>query len=76
MHINPALGHLELTKLSPQHVQRYMNDKVKPIPQADKEEPKPGLSAKTVRYHRSILVMALKKACRWGMGASERRNDG
>lgn len=58
VHIKPALGHVELTKLSPQHIQRYMNEKTTA-----------GLSAKTVRYHRSVLAMALKQAHRWGLVA-------
>src|SRR5262249_20656195 len=32
VHIAPALGHIEITKLTPEHIQRYMNDKAKPIP--------------------------------------------
>ena len=28
VHIAPALGHFQLTKLAPQHIQRYMNDKL------------------------------------------------
>ena len=55
-HIEPALGRFELTKLRPEHIQRYMNEKSAA-----------GLSAATVRYHRLILAMALKQAHRWGM---------
>src|SRR5262249_17904920 len=55
VHISLALGHIELTKLTPEHVQRYLNEKMAA-----------GLSAKTVRYHRSILAMALKQAEKWG----------
>jgi integrase len=68
IHITPALGRVQLTKLTPQHIQRYMNDKAKPIPQPGGDS-KPGLSAKTIRYHRSILVMALTQALKWGLVA-------
>jgi integrase len=68
VHITPALGHIELTKLTPQQLQRYMNEKAQPVTQPGKAD-KPGLSAKTIRYDRSILVMALKQAHRWGMVA-------
>jgi integrase len=67
VHISPALGHVQLTKLQPQHIQRYMNDKMKPIQVPGEAEPGPGLSAKTVRYHRSILVMALNQALKWNL---------
>lgn len=58
VHITPALGHVDLTKLRPEHIQRYMNEKTAA-----------GLSSKTVRYHRSVLAMALKQAHRWGLVA-------
>ena len=54
LHINASLGHLELTKLTPEHIQRFMNDK------------RANLGASTVRYQRLILSMALKQAERWG----------
>jgi len=69
VHIAPALGHHQLTKLGPQHILAYMNDKAKPIPQPDNEKPKPGLSAKTIGYHRSLLVMAVGQALKWGLVA-------
>ena len=69
VHISPALGHIDLTKLTPQHIQRYMNEKAQPVQQPGKAEPLPGLSAKTIRYHRSILAMGLKQAHRWGLVA-------
>jgi integrase len=56
VHITPSLGHVELAKLSPQNIQRYMNEKTAA-----------GLSSKTVRYHRSVLAMALKQAHRQGL---------
>jgi integrase len=41
-----------------------MNEKAQP-----KGKDEPGLSAKTIRYHRSLLAMALKQAHRWGLVA-------
>jgi len=56
VHIAPGLGHTQLEKLSPQHIQTYINDRLK----AD-------LSPKTVKYHLSILRMALGQALRWNL---------
>src|SRR6185295_10333282 len=67
VHIAPALGHHQLTKLGPQHIQAYMNEKAKPVPQPGKDKPKPGLSTKTIGYHRSLLVMAIGQALKWGL---------
>jgi integrase len=55
-HINPALGALKLSTLSPAHVQGFYRNKL--------DE---GLSARTVRYQHVILHKALKQALRWGM---------
>ena len=51
VHISPELGRIELPKLTPQHIQKYMNGRLKT-----------GLSAKTVKYHLSVLRMALGQA--------------
>ena len=53
-HIEPELGHIQLTKLAPQHVQAFITMKLAS-----------GLSAKTVRYLHSIIKMALRQACKW-----------
>jgi integrase len=66
VHIEPGLGHFQLTKLEPQHIQHYMNNKLKPV-KSENGELEPGLSPKTVRYHRSILAMALKLALKWNL---------
>lgn len=58
VHIAPQLGHVQLTKLSPQHIQAYMNDRLKAE-----------LSAKTVKYHLSVLRMALGQALKWNLVA-------
>jgi integrase len=56
VHISPKLGHIQLEKLTPQHIQAYMNDRLKSE-----------LSATTVAYHRSLLRMALNQALRWNL---------
>jgi integrase len=58
VHIAPQLGHIQLTKLSPQQIQSYMNDRLKTE-----------LSAKTIKYHLSILRMALGQALKWNLVA-------
>jgi integrase len=58
LHIIPSLGRVDLTKLSPQQVQAWLNHKLST-----------GLAPRTVSYMRSILRQALEQACRWGMVA-------
>lgn len=58
VHIAHQLGHIQLTKLSPQQIQAYMNDRLKAE-----------LSPKTVKYHLSILRMALGQALKWNLVA-------
>ena len=58
LHIVPSLGRMELTKLSPQQVQAWLNRKMST-----------GLAPRTVSYMRSILRQALEQACRWGLVA-------
>ncbi len=56
VHIVPTLGQLQLSQLTPQHIQNYM-----------KERLAKGLSARTVGYHRRVLVIALGQAVKWGL---------
>lgn len=56
VHIVPRLGHIYLEKLTPQHIQAYLNERLKSK-----------LSARTVAYHRSLLRMALGQAERWNL---------
>jgi integrase len=56
VHLVPALGHLQLPKLTPQHVQTYINTKLAS-----------DLSARTVQYHHATLRCALNQAVRWGL---------
>jgi integrase len=55
LHIKPALGRVPLAKLTPQQVQKWMNDK-----QGG------GLSPRTVCYLRAVLRKALGQALKWG----------
>lgn len=56
LHIAPLIGHHQLTKLHPEHVQGMMKAL------SDK-----GLSARTVQYARAILRRALNQALKWGV---------
>ena len=53
-HLAPGLGHLPLTRLSPQQVQRFLNAKTEV-----------GLSPRTVAHMRAVLRQALGEAERW-----------
>lgn len=59
VHLVPTLGHFQLGKLRPQHVEKLLN--------ARSES---GLSPRTVDYIRSILGRALKCAVRWDVVAT------
>lgn len=54
LHLKPALGHHQLAKLTPQHVQAMLNEKLNS-----------GLSPRTVQYLRAILRRALGQALKW-----------
>ncbi|MBA3416200.1 MAG: site-specific integrase [Chloroflexia bacterium] len=56
MHIVPDLGRHQLAKLTPQHVQAFLNAKSEA-----------GLSPRTVQYIRAILRRALGQAMKWGL---------
>jgi integrase len=58
LHILPALGHLPLQKLTPQHIQAF-------YAQQEKE----GLSASSIRKMHGILHKALDKAVLWNIVA-------
>jgi integrase len=55
-HLTPALGHVQLAKLTPDAVQVYMNRKLAS-----------GLRPNTVRNHHAVLRRALTQAERWGL---------
>ena len=56
VHVVPALGHHQLQKLAPQHVQRFYTNKVEA-----------GLSPTTVASIHKMLHLALEKAMRWNL---------
>jgi len=55
-HLSPALGRVALARLTPDAVQRYLNEKRAA-----------GLSARSVQYHHAVLRRALNQAERWGL---------
>jgi integrase len=57
-HISPVIGRIPLQKLTPQHVQKWLNGLRKA-----------GLSPRTCQYARAILRSALSQALRWGVVA-------
>jgi integrase len=57
-HLIPALGHHQLTKLTPQHVQKMMQTMTAK-----------GLSPRTVAYARAVLRRALGYAVKWSLVA-------
>jgi integrase len=59
-HINPALGHIRVSKLTPQDVQSFYT----------KLLTKNGLSSTTVRHIHSLLHLALGTAVAWGLARS------
>ncbi len=56
LHLKPSVGHHQLTKLTPQHVQAFMA-----------KQTASGLSSRTVQYHRAVLRHALGQALKWGL---------
>jgi integrase len=56
VHLAPGLGHHQLIRLGPQHVQSFLNAKMNS-----------GLAPRTVLYLRSVLRQALTQAERWGL---------
>jgi integrase len=55
-HITPTLGRISLTKLTPQQVQTFLNERLSS-----------GLSGRTVQHIRTVLRTALNQAVRWGI---------
>jgi integrase len=56
VHLLPGLGHIRLSRLSPQAIQGYLTRKLQE-----------GLSTTTVRYHAAIVHEALRHAVKWGL---------
>ncbi len=62
-HIVPSLGHIPLSRLTPLHIQQMLTDKQKDGARLDGKSGK--LSARTVRYVRTVLYMSLAQAVKW-----------
>ena len=61
-HIIPELGHIQIAKLSPMHLQEFYNKKL----QYGRADGKPGgLAPKTVRELHSLIHKALDQALKW-----------
>lgn len=58
LYINPAIGQFQLSKLTPQHVQAFINAKLKE-----------GLSPRTVQITLFVLRRALEQAVKWDLVA-------
>ena len=56
VHLQPGLGHLPLTRLSPMQMQGFLNAKTTE-----------GLSPRTIAYIRAVARQALGQAERWGL---------
>jgi integrase len=56
LHLAPGIGKHQLAKLSPQHIQAFMNAKLAV-----------GLAPRTVQYQRAVLRRALGQALKWGL---------
>lgn len=57
-HIIPQLGHHELTKLRPQHLQKFYTDL------RNREKP---LSNRSIQYAHTLIHEALDRAVKWGL---------
>jgi integrase len=65
-HLIPSLGGITLTRLKPDHLQRYYSEKLT----SGRDDGKGGLSAQSVRHHHMALHKALDMAVKWGLVAS------
>ncbi|MCX6007274.1 MAG: tyrosine-type recombinase/integrase, partial [Chloroflexi bacterium] len=62
-HLIPKLGHLQLMRLKPEHLQKYYAD----LMQSGRCNNRGGLSAQTVRHHHTALHKAIQTAVEWGL---------
>ena len=62
-HLVPALGNVPLTRLKPDHLQRYYTEKLA----SGRRDGKGGLSARSVRHHHVTLHDALEHAVKQGL---------
>lgn len=56
LHLTPEIGNIPLVQVKPEHLQKYYAKKMST-----------GLSARTVRYHHTVLHNVLKHAVKWGL---------
>lgn len=63
IHLIPCLGHIHLTQLKPEHLQRYYSDRLS----SGRCDGKGGLSPRSVRHHHMALHSALQNAFKWGL---------
>ena len=68
-HVIPGLGRHALVKLSPEHVQAFLNQQLKAGRVVAKGEKPQGLSPRSVQYLRAVLRRALNQAVKWGFVA-------
>jgi len=61
LHLAPALGHHQLARLSPVHIQAYYSQALV----SGRRHGEGGLSARTVLHHHRVLREALQQAVRW-----------
>jgi integrase len=67
-HIIPSIGRKKLAKFTPIDVQSLLREKeTHRLPRKDGAIPEGGYSARTVRLIRTVLVMAIGQAERWGL---------
>lgn len=62
-HISPAIGHLQLTKLTPAQLQAYYAERIR----SGRIRGKGGLSPRTVHHHHVVIHGALESAVKWGL---------
>lgn len=60
-HLNPSIGHLQLAKLRPLHIQSMLSKMEK----SGRKNGPGGLSKRTVLHHYRVLHTAMKQAVRW-----------
>ena len=71
LYINPAVGHLQLRKLTAQHVQRFLNERSRSVRSCERRNENgkkqtvelPPLTPQTVNHIRRVLTTALNCAC-------------
>lgn len=61
LHLAPALGHHQLAKLAPLHIQEYYTRAL----ESGRKDGKGGLSAQSVLHHHRVLHEALHQAVKW-----------